>query len=72
MIAVVKSFAYQPITGRSPDRRKLWREAGGWGVGLDLHCYMPEEFREEIAGLGYLGQTKARGELIEVKPVRAA
>lgn len=67
LVAVAESFGSQPILRRALDRRDLWREAGGWRISLDLHCYTPAEFREELAGLGYLGQAKARGELIEVK-----
>ncbi|MBI4317694.1 MAG: nucleotidyltransferase domain-containing protein [Chloroflexi bacterium] len=72
LVAVAPAFGEQPLLGRAPDRRILWREAGGWGIGLDLHCYTPEEFREELAGLGYLGMAKRRGELIHVKVGRAA
>ncbi len=67
LVAVSRAFAEQPVLGRAPDRRRLWREAGGWGIGLDLHCYTPAEFREDLKGLGYLGQAKRRDELIEVK-----
>ncbi|MBI2864940.1 MAG: nucleotidyltransferase domain-containing protein [Chloroflexi bacterium] len=64
IIAVSHAFAGQRRLGRAPDRYKLWREAGGWGISLDLHCYSPEEFRAELAGLGYIGMAKRRGELI--------
>jgi len=66
IVAVAPTFAMERRVVRAPDRYKLWREAGGTGIGLDLHCYTPEEFRAELAGLGYLGQAKRRGELIRV------
>ncbi|MBI2941591.1 MAG: nucleotidyltransferase domain-containing protein [Chloroflexi bacterium] len=72
VVAVAKAFAEQPLLRRALDRGELWRKAGGWRIALDLHCYTPEEFREELAGPGYLGQAKARGELVEVKVRRAA
>ena len=72
LIAVARAFSQQRLLGRAPDRRKLWREAGGWGIGLDLHCFTPEEFRAELQGIGFIGQSKRRGELIEVKARRAA
>lgn len=68
LIAVSRAFEGTHILDRAPDWRKLWREAGGWGLSLDLRCYTPEEFKEELRGLGYLGQAKRRGELIKVKP----
>ncbi|MDO8672621.1 MAG: nucleotidyltransferase domain-containing protein [Dehalococcoidia bacterium] len=67
LVVVAKAFGEQHILHRAPDRRLLWREAGGWGISLDLHCYTPEEFRAEIRGLGYLGQAKRRGELVAIK-----
>ena len=66
VIAVADAFAGQRGFRRAPDRYALWREAGGFGQGLDLHCYTPEEFREEMAGLGYLGSAARRGELLEI------
>lgn len=54
------------------DRYRLWREAGGFGISLDLHCYTPEEFQRELAGLGYLGQANERGELFKITGPRAA
>jgi stress-induced morphogen len=66
IVAVSPAFAMERRVVRAPDRYQLWREAGGTGIGLDLHCYTPEEFRAELAGLGYLGQAKRRGELIRV------
>jgi len=72
LVAVARAFCKQPVLRRALDRRQLWLEAGGWRKALDLHCYTPEEFREELAGLGYLGQAKARGELIEIKVRRVA
>jgi predicted nucleotidyltransferase len=71
LVAVAEAFDQQPLLRRGLDRGNLWREAGGWRIALDLHCYTPQEFREELAGLGYLGQAKRRGELIEIKPPRA-
>ena len=72
LVAVAESFASEPVLRRAINRRELWRQAGGWRIALDLHCYTPREFREELVGLGFLGQAKRRGELIEVKVVRAA
>lgn len=63
LVAVSDAFATQPLWARAPDRRVLWRRAGGWGVPLDLHCYTEDEFRKELSGSGYLAQAKARGEL---------
>ncbi|MBI4321709.1 MAG: nucleotidyltransferase domain-containing protein [Chloroflexi bacterium] len=71
LVAVAEAFSAQPLLRRGLDRGDLWREAGGWRIPLDLHCYTPKEFREELAGLGYLGQAKRRGELIEIKTPRA-
>jgi predicted nucleotidyltransferase len=72
LVAVAGAFGEQPKLRRALDRRELWLEAGGWRKSLDLHCYTPEEFRAEIAGLGYLGQAKRRGELREIKAKRVA
>lgn len=66
LVAVAEAFSQQSVFERALDRRQLWRQAGGWGIGLDLHCYTPSEFRRQLKGLGYLGQAKRRGELIEV------
>lgn len=71
VIAVSPAFDGQRRYDRAPNRYALWREAGGSGIGLDLHCFTPEELREELAGLGFVGQAKRRGELIEVTPSRA-
>lgn len=72
VVAVARAFEGQrPIT-RALDRYELWHEAGGWGIALDLHCYTPEEFRAQLAGLGYLGQAKRRGELLRVNTRAAA
>mgnify|MGYP005848198211 CR=1 FL=1 len=69
LVAVSPSFRAEKPTARVTDRLQLWYEAGGWGQGLDLHCYTPEEFREETRdGFGYLGQAKRRRELIVVRP----
>lgn len=72
LVAVAESFVGQRRIARAPDRYRLWREAGGFGITLDLHCYTPEEFREELAGLGYLGQARRRRELVEVEPTPSA
>ncbi|TAK37070.1 MAG: hypothetical protein EPO21_00500 [Chloroflexota bacterium] len=72
LIAVSNAFDRQSVFERALDRHVLWRQAGGWGIGLDLHCYTASEFRRQLAGLGYLGQAKRRGELIWVKVRRAA
>lgn len=64
--AVAPAFATERRVVRAPDRYNLWREAGGSGIGLDLHCYTPEEFRAELGGLGYLGMAKRRGELVRI------
>ncbi len=63
IVIVARSFEGQRRIARARDRYSLWYEAGGRGIGLDLQRYTPEEFREELAGLGYLGQSKRRGEL---------
>lgn len=67
VVAVSEAFSGQRKIDRVADRYDLWRKAGGWGWGLDLHCYTPNEFRRELAGLGYLGQAKRRGELLYVR-----
>jgi predicted nucleotidyltransferase len=74
MVAVADAFGQQPRLGRARDRFFLWHDAGGWGQPLDLHCYTPAEFREEVRGLGYLGHAKRRGELrrIVLRPRRRA
>ena len=72
LVAVSAFFAEQPILRRALDRRKLWREAGGWGIPLDLHCLTPEEFAAETGGFGYLGAAKRSGELVRIKPREAA
>ena len=72
LIAVSPAFDQHSVFERALDRHDLWRQAGGWGIGLDLHCYTPSEFRRQLAGLGYIGQAKRRGELVEVKVRRAA
>jgi predicted nucleotidyltransferase len=72
LVTVARAFAKEPLLLRAIDRGDVWREAGGWRQALDLHCYTPEEFREELASPGYLAQAKARGELIEIKPGRAS
>lgn len=66
VVAVSRVFNGQRRMARAADRYKLWYEAGGWGISLDLHCYTPDEFREELAGLGYLGQARRRRELMRV------
>ncbi|MCL5961756.1 MAG: nucleotidyltransferase domain-containing protein [Chloroflexi bacterium] len=67
LVAVSRAFEEQSVFERALDRHVLWRQSGGWGIGLDLHCYTPAEFRRQIDGLGYLGQARRRGELIEVR-----
>lgn len=67
LVAVSQAFDRQSVFERALDRNILWRQAGGWGIGLDLHCNTPAEFRRQLAGLGYLGQAKRRGELIVVR-----
>lgn len=66
VVAVAEAFGQQPRLGRARDRFLIWHEAGGWGAPLDLHCYTPAEFREELRGLGYLGQAKRRGQLVAI------
>jgi predicted nucleotidyltransferase len=71
LVAVAESFEQHPLLARVPERRRLWQEVGGWGLGLDLHCYTPREFREETRDeFGYLGQAKSRGELLPVRGKR--
>jgi hypothetical protein len=72
LVAVSIVFDGQNVFERALDRHDLWRQAGGWGIALDLHCYSPLEFRRQLGGLGYIGQAKRRGELVEVKVPRAA
>jgi len=67
LVAVSPSFAEQRSFLRVPDRYDLWQQAGGYGLGLDLHCYTPDEFDEEVEGLGYLGEARERGELIRIQ-----
>lgn len=66
LVAVSNAFAGQHVMDRALARRDLWIEAGGWRLPLDLHSYTPEEFQEELRGLGYLGQARRRGELVKV------
>lgn len=68
LVVVSSAFAEHPRFMRAPDQWRLWSEAGGWGIPLDLQCYTPEEFRRQLRGLGYLGQASRRGELVEVLP----
>ena len=64
LVAVSDTFRDQKRTRRVLDRFYLWLEAGGWGQGLDLHCFTPEEFhRQTEDGLGYLGRARQAGEL---------
>jgi hypothetical protein len=69
VVAVADAFADQPRWRRAPGWLRMWREAGGWGLDLDLHCYTPAEFRGELKGLGFLGHARARRELVEVSGV---
>jgi predicted nucleotidyltransferase len=64
--AVSPAFAQQRDLYRALDRHRIWTEAGGYGIGLDLHCYTPEEFARELDSLGYLGEASQRGELIKI------
>lgn len=67
MVAVADAFLGQRWFRRAPDRYTLWRKAGGFGQGLDLHCYTSEEFCKELQGLGYLGSADRRDELLEIE-----
>lgn len=70
LVAVAASFAEVSPFRRCLDRHQLWLDAGGWRQPLDLHCYSPEEFRIEKAGLGYLGHAHRRGELLRITAAR--
>ena len=72
VVAISRAFEGQKRFQRAPDRYDLWHTAGGWGISLDLHCFTPQEFRRELAGLGFVGSAKRRGELIEVEGKTAA
>lgn len=72
VVAVARAFEGQRRIVRAEDRYDLWHEAGGWAISLDLHCYTPDEFRRESAGLGFIGQAKRRGELIRILTSRRA
>ncbi|TAK33889.1 MAG: hypothetical protein EPO21_11600 [Chloroflexota bacterium] len=72
IVAVAHAFEGERKIERALDRFELWVEAGGWAIGLDLHCYTPDEFRRESAGLGFIGQSKRRGELIRILTSRRA
>ena len=65
-VAVAPAFAEQRDLSRALDRHRIWTEAGGYGIGLDLHCYTPEKFALELDSLGYLGEANERGELIRI------
>ncbi len=68
-VAVSELFENVKPGTRVGDRVLLWFEAGGWGEGLDLHCYTPEEFAKELdSGMGYLAEAARRSELVEVSP----
>ena len=64
--AVAPAFAEQRDINRALDRFDIWDEVGGRGIGLDLHCYTPEEFALELDSLGYLGEASERGELVKI------
>lgn len=66
VVVVSRRFEGQRRISRAVDLYPIWHEAGGWGIGLDLRCYTPEEFRAQVAGLGYLGHAKRQGELIRL------
>lgn len=71
LVAVSPVFAGQRLVERARDRFDLWRDAGGRFLGLDLHCYAPEEFSRELDSLSYLGEANERGELLRI-PVPAS
>ncbi len=66
LVAVSPAFAGQRRMYRALDRFDLWDEAGGRLLNLDLHCYTPEEFVQELDSLGYLGEANQRGELVKI------
>jgi predicted nucleotidyltransferase len=66
LVAVAPAFAGQRRMHRGLDRFDLWDEAGGRLLSLDLHCYTPEEFAQELDSLGYLGEADERGELMKI------
>lgn len=68
LVAVSSAFEGQSRFCRCLDRGEMWLAAGGWRKALDLHCYTPREFLAEVHGLGYLGQARAKGELLPIKP----
>jgi hypothetical protein len=71
LIAVADAFADQPQFGRAPDRRDLWRSAGGTGLALDLHCLTRAEFRDEVAsGFGAIGSARKHGEMRLMRSTR--
>lgn len=70
LVAVSPAFAGQRRIHRALDRFEIWDEAGGRLLGLDLHCYTPEEFAQELDSLGYLGEAAERGDLLKI-PVDA-
>jgi stress-induced morphogen len=73
VVVVTSAFAGRRRLDRPVGLYPLWREAGGWGIGLDLHCYTPDEFRRQTrGGIGYLGEAKRHGELISVRTGRRA
>lgn len=71
-LVAVGPFAEAKRFLRAPDRYRLWQQAGGRGIGLDLRCYTPDEFRRELNSPGYLGEARASGELIKIPTARAA
>ncbi len=66
LVAVAPAFAGQRRMHRALDRFDLWDEAGGRLLSLDLRCYTPEEFEQEMGSLGYLGEADERGELVKI------
>jgi len=66
LVAVAEAFAGIRRIHRALDRFDLWDKAGGRLLSLDLHCYTPEEFAQELDSLGYLGEADERGELLRI------
>jgi predicted nucleotidyltransferase len=66
LVAVAAAFVDVSPFRRCLDRDDHWLAAGGWRLALDLHCFTPEEFRREKAGLGYLGEAFRKGELLRI------
>jgi len=54
------------VLRRIPDRYQLWIESGGWGKGLDLHCFTPAEFRRQLRYPTFVHSALQRGELLRI------